>query len=153
MVVDQHGVYRPRCHLRLLIAGLTENIEEKKRALPKIDCVFDSRSQIECRSKLQIWQLFAPFKFRVCSMPSATRYAIRSNMCSAGIVRCSLRVHVRPHLALSKVCLFFERPSSVIRTIRYLTHNGLCQSVIDDKVGSFVVHGCQVRLAGIVDAS
>ena len=53
VVVDQHGVDRPRRHLRLLIAGLPENVEEDERTLPEIGRVVAGSAEpvVQCPGK------------------------------------------------------------------------------------------------------
>ena len=54
VVEDQHGVDRPRGHLRLLVAGLPEDIEEEERALPKIGRIVGGRPEIGGRAQIRL---------------------------------------------------------------------------------------------------
>ena len=53
VVVDRHGVDRPGSHLRLLVAGPPENIEEDERTLPKIGGILGGRAEPHGRPSRQ----------------------------------------------------------------------------------------------------
>ena len=53
VVEDQHGIDRSGRHLRLLVAGLPENVEEDERALPEIGRVVGGSAEpvVQCPGK------------------------------------------------------------------------------------------------------